>query len=373
MKAKLALAFATAIVLVGLILYRRPPPVTPATSAEPTNSPPARVAMPRLPAPRMPRTPAPAEAPAEAPLTNSLSRLFHSQEMLKLTREQVELYLAANRRSAGSLLAAFRATGDTNLLHEAMEKFPNDPRVTYAAAVDHHLTPEERRQWLDAFKQSAPDNALANFLSASDHFKAGQTDLAVQDLQAAYGKPGFTDYSLDFIQNAEEAWRAAGYSEAEAKTIASMQLLLPQLAPMKQMSQNLLDLANSYRQAGDEASAQATLQIGLNLGQRLDQVNGPGNPLINQLVGIAVERIMLNTMDPASAYGSTGQTVKDRIDEMTRQREAFKLMGQQIEGLLDNLPAPEVSAYFDRSRQFGEVSAMQWLINKYGPQAPAGQ
>ena len=372
MKAKLVLAFVAAIALVGLMLYRRPQPAVPV--AETTNSPAAsRVPLPRLPAPRTEFTPAPADSPADVPPTNALARLLHNQEMVRLTREQVEPYLAANRRNAGSLLAAFRATGDTNLLQEATEKFPNDPRVAFAAAFNPRATPEERRQWLDAFKQSAPDNALANFLSAADAFKSGQTDPAVQDLQAAYGKREFTDYAADFVQNAEEAWRAAGYSEAESKGIASMQLLLPQLAPLKGLGQNLVDLAKSYRQAGDDASAQAALQMGLNLGQRLDEADGPGKILINQLVGIAIERIILNTMDPASAYGSTGQTVKDRIDEMVRQRDAVKSLVKQSDGLLDNLPATDVSAYFDRLRQFGEVQAMQWLVNKYGPQAAPGQ
>jgi hypothetical protein len=52
--------------------------------------------------------------------------------------------------------------------------------------------------------------------------------------------------------------------------IASSTLLLPQLAEYKGVSQNLVELANAYRQSGDEASAQAALQMATSLGQRLD-------------------------------------------------------------------------------------------------------
>lgn len=46
----------------------------------------------------------------------------------------------------------------------------------------------------------------------------------MQDLIAASSKPQFQDYTLERVQDDEEAYRAAGYSVAEAKTIPSGQL-----------------------------------------------------------------------------------------------------------------------------------------------------
>ena len=54
-----------------------------------------------------------------------------------------------------------------------MEKYPNDPQVAFEALFAKDLSPEQRRQWLSAFEQSAPDNPLANYLSARDYLKAG--------------------------------------------------------------------------------------------------------------------------------------------------------------------------------------------------------
>src|SRR4029079_2212544 len=153
---------------------------------------------------------------------------------------------------------------------------------------------------------SVPQNGLADYLSAADHFKAGRTDQAVQDLIAAARTAQFHDYTLERVQDDEEAYRAASYSVAEAKMIPASQLLLPQLAQMKELSQNLNELAKSYRQAGDEPSAQAALQIAAGLGQRYSIVSA-GEPEISQLVGIVMERIALNGMDPNSAYGTDGR------------------------------------------------------------------
>jgi hypothetical protein len=202
---------------------------------------------PRLPAPPVQFT-APAVAlPAELLQSSNLYALITNKQAT-LTSAQVEPYLNANRRSAASLLAAFRTTGDQALLEEAMQKYPHDPQVAFEAVLRKDAPPAERRQWLDAFKQSVPDNALANYLSALDHFKAGQTDQAVQDLVAASGKAQFQDYSLDRVQDDEEAYLSAAYPVAEAKVVATSYLLLPQLAQMRDLGRNIVDLANSYRQ-----------------------------------------------------------------------------------------------------------------------------
>lgn len=68
----------------------------------------AAQAPPRLPAPQI-QTGGP--PPQDLQSTNLYERFTGSE--VKLNREQVEPYLAANGRSAGSLLAAFRTTGDS--------------------------------------------------------------------------------------------------------------------------------------------------------------------------------------------------------------------------------------------------------------------
>jgi hypothetical protein len=118
-----------------------------------------------------------------------------------LTAGQVEPYLKENQRSAASLLAAYRPTDDQTLLDEAMQNFPNDPQVAFEAAFKKDASPEDQRQWLRALKQSAPLNALADYLSAAHYFRAGQPDQAVQDLIAASGKPQFQDYTLERVQD----------------------------------------------------------------------------------------------------------------------------------------------------------------------------
>jgi RNA polymerase sigma factor (sigma-70 family) len=228
---------------------------------------------------------------ANVPSTN-LHQLVENPP--KLTASQLEGYLKAHGRDAASLLAAFRVTHDPALLAEAMQKYPNDPHVAFEAALSNDM-PIERRPWLDAFEKSAPDNALANYLSALEYFKSGQSDQAIQEMSAASGKQGFQDYSVDRVMDDEEAYLAAGYSMSEAKVLATTQLGLPQLAQVKQLGLDLIDLSQSYQQSGDADSAQTSLQMAIALGQRYTTA-APGQAEVSQLVGIAVEKFALAAM-----------------------------------------------------------------------------
>jgi RNA polymerase sigma factor (sigma-70 family) len=189
---------------------------------------------PRLPAPPMHVTAQPNGSPAENLQPTNLYARFKDTAP-KLTAGQVEAYLKANGRKASSLLAAYRTSGDLALLKEAMEKYPNDPQVAFGAAFAKDLPPEEQRQWLNAFEQSAPDNALANYLSALNYLNSGQIDQGVRELIAASGKQQFQNYTLDRWKDDEEAYLSAGYSAAEAGYLATFQLALPQLAPVRQL------------------------------------------------------------------------------------------------------------------------------------------
>jgi hypothetical protein len=316
----------------------------------------------RLPAPRITSKSAPSESAEELRSTNLYTRLVNG-DVPKLTPEQLNTYLTQNQRTAESLLAAFRASSDAAYLKEAEEKFPNDPRVAYAAVFKSD-SPEERSQWLERLKQSDAGNSLPNYFSALEAFKSGQTDRAVQEISAATGKQQFQDYTMDFLQNAEEAYRSAGFSEADAKSIAATELLLPDLKELRDLGRQMVSLANSYRQAGDSASADTALQMDIALGQRFGGY--PGEPLIDRLVGIAIERDALTTMDPNSSYGSSGQTVQERITQLDNTKQSLKSLAQQETGLFESMSDTDVVSYWDRWRTFGYAPTMQWAISKYG-------
>jgi tetratricopeptide (TPR) repeat protein len=318
---------------------------------------------------------APPALPSTEPASNGLqssnliAQLFNGGNAPKLTHEQVEAYLKANGRNAANLIAAFQASGDQTLLQEAMEKYPNDPQVDFRAALDKDLSPEKQRQWLNAFEQSAPNNALANYLSALNYFNSGRNDQAVQELNAAAGKSQFQDYTLASVQSMEEAYLAAGYSAADAGMLAEAQTQVPQVAALKQLGLNVVSLANSYQQSGDSTSAQVALQMAVNLGRNLDDGESGAPFLINTLVGMNIEYNALKVMDPNDPYGSAGQTVQDQLNQIAQQKTALKNSNDQFNNSVVPIMSQQDWISFQQRRNiFGEAAAQQWFIDKYGRQ-----
>jgi RNA polymerase sigma factor (sigma-70 family) len=319
---------------------------------------------PRLAAPRGPSRPA-TNLSSGVPFRETQFYALLTNKVPKLTLAQVEPYLQANGRSAASLLAGFRTTANPTLLAEAMEKYPKDPQVAFAAAIRLDAPAAERRQWLDALKESAPDNLLANYLSALDHLKAGQVEQGVQDLADSSRKAQFEDYAKESIQTDEKAYLAAGYPPGEAGMLANTFLAEPQLVAVKELGGKLIELAASYQATGDESSRVAALQMAADMGRRLSDPSA-GETLLRQMLGISVERAALSALDPAGAYGTAGQTVQQRLNALIEQKQTIQALAKQADPLWQTLSDQDWVDYHSQLAAAGEEAAVRWLVSNRG-------
>jgi len=301
------------------------------------------------------------------PATNSSTTNLYTRfkgGIPHLTTQQLEAFLQANGRKVSTLLAAYRTGKDLDLLREAMAKYPNDRQVAFEAATSPWLSEDEKRPWLKAFEQAAPNNALAYYLSAMDDLKSDQKDAAIRELAGSAGR-SFDDYTQIRKEDDVDAYLSAGYSVAEARVGSSV--LMPQLDTVKKLGAQLVDLANSYNQGGDAASAQAVLQMAFGLGQTLDNA-GPTSPTITQLLGFAIEKMALEKMDPNAVVGTNGQTVQDELNRIAQTRQTIKDLKNVVEPLMPNVTDQDMVNYANRVALFGETAAMQWVVSKYGQQ-----
>ena len=281
------------------------------------------------------------------------------QEVFKLPPEAVESFLRQNRTNAESLLAAFQVTQDPQYLKLAAEQQPNEPLVALQI-VAHNVFPEQQREWLDRLKALDPDNALANYLSARHCFQKAQPQQAIEELQAAATKPGIHDYLTERMQGLEELYLRSGTPPAEAKVLGMTGLALPMLPQLNELARETLALQQQYAKAGDVASAEALAQYQVLLARHLSQGQG-ATCLVNQRVGMAMERGALALLDPAQAYDFLGQSPAERLTTLSsqtaRMQETIRWFGQWLPQAGD----AELIAYIDRVKLYGEPAAIQWL------------
>ena len=344
------LLLATAAVSIPLGLWLGHSQVT--RPAPKTSALPAKVKPPAVPTPKVPPLPQAKAMPTTAPGTaeGPLSQLFKENgRLLKLSPAQLTAYLSKNKRSAESLLAAMRLTGDIAFLREAAQSYPNDPVVQTEVALRSGVAVERRRA-IDAMKALDPGNALGDHLSALDHFRNGHMEEAYNDLIAAAGKTRLDDHALQSQQSAEEAYLAAGFDPVQAKAAAMIGLQRRQIEPLRDLSKQLANLQQGYTSANDAGSAESVRQMGEALGR---QMQASASYLIDELVGINIENQFL----PASDGGVRQQELQQRVG-------TIRALGSSPEwqALMEGNNTAEISLYLDRLKLYGEAAAIQWLM-----------
>ena len=135
------------------------------------------------------------------------------------------------------------------------------------------------------------------------------------------------------------------------------------VAPLNELSKVMSDLQRQYTQQGDTESAQALGQLGIVLGQKLQ---GKSQFLIDEVLGVSIEKRFLSQMPAATVIGANSQTASARLAAIqTRKEEIGHIVASQ-ETLFSSLNENETVAYFDRAKLYGEAEALRWLKQKRG-------
>lgn len=311
--------------------------------------------------------PHPTNAPPASPRARLMTTLFTAEgELPKVPADVLERWLAAGRNTPAGLLAARQTGQNAGYLEKALDQFPHDPRVLVAATALSQDAPEARRDRLDRLQAAAPDNSLADYLSARDHLKEGRPDEALKDLAAAAAKPRFDDYTLDSALAAEELYLAAGFSPAEAKAYGTSSTLLPHLALLKGLGQDLAGLEERYRTAGDPASAEKVARWGMQLGERLAGPQGAWTA-IGELTGLTIEKAVLQKLDPHFTGDFVQGTAADHLAQLDARRAVLQENSRLFESWMKQAGDAEITAYFDRLKVQGESAALRWMRERLGP------
>jgi hypothetical protein len=281
-------------------------------------------------------------------------------KMLSPDPAKLAAYLHENSGNAEALLTVSRLTNNLPLLRQAAQSNPDDPRIQLDLAVRGE-TPEERLEALNRLRALAPENALVSYLSAREQFERGDSDAAIAALNGIGAASQLNDYIPESMQSAEEAYLAVGYTPAEAKAAAVMGLARPQLKSLNELSTSLAELRQSYVQAGDQEAAATALQLGTELGRRLQ---GQSRFIIDELVGIAVETRLLKQTPAETVIEGTSQTAGERLAALAARRKEINQLAGKSDAALNALTDTMAMTYFDRQKVYGEVEALRWLAQR---------
>lgn len=306
--------------------------------------------------------------PPPPPEKNFFERIMEGDMGLTmLPREQAEAFLARNRTNAQSLIGAYRVTHDLNYLRSAATNFPSDPAVILRV-VGHDAFPENRRGWIDHFKQVDPNNSLPFYLSAAEHLKRNEFEAAVREMETAGQKNEFQDYVTEHMLTLEEMYLAAGHSAAEAKALGMSAPELPHLSQMAELSSSLVQQAKSYADSGDRQTADTITRLGLELATDFNAIQDGGN-LLGEIVGAVMEQRFLKQLDPNARYPFIEGAIPERISAAETREKQIRADGQLFSKWIGQASEPEIISYFDRLKLYGESASIDWVKARLGPEA----
>ena len=277
-----------------------------------------------------------------------------------LNQLEVEAFLKNQGRTTMNLLAASRLLNDLAFVREAAKADPENPAVQLELAL-RGQSPEEKAAALTAFRSAAPGNSLGDYLAAHQAFAAGDIGAAGAALAQSLDNPLYADYTQKIIVGTEQAYLDAGYDPAPAAAAAMFSFTLDHVQPVMEVSNNLKQLQEEFIRSADFDAAEPTVIIGLTLGQRIQD---QGTYLIDQVVGVSIEKKFLLQLDPLTLAGPGGQTAGERLEALDAKLLEIKTLSPAFTEKFAAADEATQSQYVERMKSEGELAAMRWLVEK---------
>ncbi|MGH7991937.1 MAG: hypothetical protein ACREDQ_00345 [Limisphaerales bacterium] len=145
---------------------------------------------------------------------------------------------------------------------------------------------------------------------------------------------------------------------------------LPELATFKRLAQGIRDAQQHYLNSGDTSSTANLAQMGMQFGNQIE-TGDSGKYLINQLVGMAVESIMLEQLNPNTSYDFLGGQTSSQVTQQNKQQKmALRQTVSAFDALRPGLTDDDIAGYYGRTKIYGEIEAMKWVIQQHPPSNP---
>lgn len=307
------------------------------------------------------RPPQPVAPPVPAAVEANAVNLLGRKAMLVVTPEQIDRALDRRGRPLEELIAAQAVLGDHRYLREAAESHPDDPRLQFWILANRVL-PDERREWLQSFKEADPDNALANYLAAEEAFRSNDVDAGLAELRAAAAK-GYRDYSDDLRGEVAELYSATEQFDPDLVRYASASVsTAPHVEQVQALAERLIQYQQSLVAEGHDEAAAEVAALGLEM---VETVAGG-----SALDAIGSRTMMLFMQE--KLLGAAGDS-EENLALLSAERERIAGLGESLrtifatEGLLDTR---QLDGYAERLHTEGEVRAAEWLVEQVGDPTP---
>ncbi len=356
------------LVVAGLVVRRRPLPPVAAPAA--VSAPPAAAAAagPRELPPASRKLPD--DDGRQAPLAGLAMDTAESELQTLDVQKLLEVAMDYWDDPEYCLAAALLSPARLAWLEEAARRHPQEPRIQLAVIANWLSIGSQDAEllgWFEAFRQAAPDNALADYLAAGYWLRLERPDLAADLLRQALTKSTADSYVIDICDSLHTFATTAGLNEmSAAATLFS--LPLPHVGELRRTSQSLNELARNLAAEGDRQSAAELANLQLAMGTTL-QRSAANTMLIEELLAMAIQQQalkLLRDIAPAADLEQTA-TIDAQLDALSQRRLDIRQVMVGLGSATATFDTNAMTSYLDDVRRHGEYEAMRRLTEANHP------
>jgi hypothetical protein len=190
--------------------------------------------------------------------------------------------------------------------------------------------------------------------------KAKDMEGALAELSAGNAKSRYDDYMMEQVAERHALFRAAGLPETEAQMQAMFGAQMPFLQVLNKIRGELVPKITERIAAGDTRGAIDLGATGVTMAAQM-QTGSASHVILNELVAIAIERAILESLGSAPAVQLLGKSSADRLAALGERRDEIRDLTQTIDPGSHDLSADDLTRYFQLLVSDGEMQALQWL------------
>ncbi len=296
---------------------------------------------------------------------------FGTPEFKMMALERGKKWLESRGRDAASLVAMWDVSGDEALLLEAAERFPNDPRVCLGMIQHAGKDGTAALPWIERLIAAEPGNPNGHYLKVSALMQLKDSAGALVALRAAAALKGTLDDHLrDRILTVREAALASGTGIREASALALVAPLTHTTAfqtfsgTMRVLRAEIV----AAKAAGDQDRLVETAGLGMAVVAHAN--GGTSRYLVDELVGLTLEKAVLSELPGDTEFGIAGRTVSEQREDIELRRARMQEdLGQSNAATVTLSDASDAvdAEYTDRFLLHGERAARTWLLEQFPP------
>ena len=278
----------------------------------------------------------------------------------------ITAYLERHGHSKDALVAAALLSSNPAYLREAAERYPDDPNIQLLV-IGSDAFSEDRSEWIERFKKSQPDNAVAALLLGGDLLARGDVENGLAELRLAAGQTTHNDFAAEGALAMQSALIEFGIPPLEMKLRTLPVHAIRHLQQLQAGAKSLQTLAENAT-SPEEKTELATLGVALGNHMTQGEANRAG---INRLVGYSIESQFLNMLDPdldSPSFPESPAAMLREVEADTAQLKADLNLDERIPDLSEQ----QVIHLIDRIHAVGQPEAWIWLREQLG-EAGAGE